>query len=514
MPNPKLETYKNKATGTVYDYTDAAAQASIAAIEEKIPDVASSENQLVTEAGLNNVLNFKEDKVPGKGLSTNDYDNTAKGIVDNIQSNVIANTKLIKDTVGWSGKNKWDKSKTTGIDATITQTSDGFRAQVSNHTWGSARCDFPTPAKNKDFILTCKANVATAGNFMKMQVYGSTDGSDYSNSIAVTDTYSATKELELAFNSGNYNYLRITLYLTNGTATSADVTFEKPMLRDANILDSTYEPYFGSTAFPRSEQAVLGAKNFLPIDIATLKAKNTTGTWSGNTYTLNGVSFECTVENGYVTDIATSGISSTEWVRFDLHRFVIPRGDYILSGITGGTSSTYRLGIQKHVSGSTDEIVYDGELNLHFDTDMDITVYIVVRQPNVNMDGKKFYPMLRLATDPDSTFAPFAMTNRELTEIVTPKTVPVTTDSKTFTKEGVYKYEAVIPVGSSSDISLPAEMENKGVTIVVRALNVGLPTAITIQQIAYVNNQGYFYMRPCNANNWGSWYKFTGTVVS
>ena len=31
MPNPKLETYKNKATGTVYDFTDADAQSKISA---------------------------------------------------------------------------------------------------------------------------------------------------------------------------------------------------------------------------------------------------------------------------------------------------------------------------------------------------------------------------------------------------------------------------------------------------------------------------------------------------
>ena len=98
MPNPKLETYKNKATGTVYDYTDAAAQATLAGILDgtDIDSFGDVETALAT----------KVDKVTGKGLSTNDYDNTAKGIVDNIQSNVIANTKLMKDSLGWSGKNK------------------------------------------------------------------------------------------------------------------------------------------------------------------------------------------------------------------------------------------------------------------------------------------------------------------------------------------------------------------------------------------------------------------------
>lgn len=38
MPNPKLETYKNKATGTVYDFTDADAQSKISATVDLLKD--------------------------------------------------------------------------------------------------------------------------------------------------------------------------------------------------------------------------------------------------------------------------------------------------------------------------------------------------------------------------------------------------------------------------------------------------------------------------------------------
>lgn len=73
MPNPKLETYKNKATGTVYDYTDAAAQAALADILDgtDIDSFGDVETALAT----------KVDKVTGKGLSTNDYDDTEKAKV-------------------------------------------------------------------------------------------------------------------------------------------------------------------------------------------------------------------------------------------------------------------------------------------------------------------------------------------------------------------------------------------------------------------------------------------------
>ena len=73
MPNPKLVTYKNKATGTVYDYTDAAAQAALADILDgtDIDSFSDVETALAT----------KVDKVTGKGLSTNDYDDTEKAKV-------------------------------------------------------------------------------------------------------------------------------------------------------------------------------------------------------------------------------------------------------------------------------------------------------------------------------------------------------------------------------------------------------------------------------------------------
>lgn len=73
MPNPKLETYKNKATGTVYDYTDAAAQAALAGILDGT-DIDSF-------GDVETALDGKVDKVTGKGLSTNDYDDTEKAKV-------------------------------------------------------------------------------------------------------------------------------------------------------------------------------------------------------------------------------------------------------------------------------------------------------------------------------------------------------------------------------------------------------------------------------------------------
>ena len=330
MPNPKLETYKNKATGTVYDYTDAAAQAALADILDGT-DIDSFSD-------VESALADKVDKVTGKGLSTNDYDNTEKA--------KVAGAFPRSEQAVLGAKNWFYSGKITDGQANITDTDNGKTIRIHNETAGTYKMGiFQMPVeKNTDYIFTTTVDwTSGVGNVGIASENPATD-------IKVYGQITSDKDVEVKFNSGNNSFIHVKLLCTWSDSVVGDVT-----------------------------------------------------------YTNN---------------------------------------------------------------------------------------------------------MLRLASDPDDTYAPYAMTNKELTEKVTPKTIPVTTDSRTLTKEGVYRYETIISIGSSSDINLPTEMENKGVTIVVRRINVGLQTTNTLQQIAYVNNQGYFFMRPCNANNWGSWYKFTGTVVS
>lgn len=52
MPNPKLETYKHKATGVIYDLTDKNAQAAISDIQGVIPSGASASDKLVIQSEL------------------------------------------------------------------------------------------------------------------------------------------------------------------------------------------------------------------------------------------------------------------------------------------------------------------------------------------------------------------------------------------------------------------------------------------------------------------------------
>lgn len=409
MPNPKLETYKNKATNTVYDLTDADAQGKLTAILDG--------TTIDSFADVESALDGKVDVVTGKGLSTNDYDNTAKGIVDNIQSNVIANTKLIKDTVGWSGKNKlaikfsyvkanivgtWSGNTVTinGISLSFEVDSNGY---VTKITGGGSNASADTtvvfiPRTSPDGLIlptgSYKANGTPTlpnGCFVRyfctrgesVVVFGDDTGSGVDCAIQNTDVVGCLISVE----SGKS---------VNGLVFNL-------MLRDADILDSTYEPYFGSTAFPRSEQAVLGAKNLLICNAVSETRSDVTITVnSDKTITLNG-----TASAQFNLDVV------------DL-KGVLPKGRYKLSGCTiAGSASGFRGYINYQRGGVRSDVVDIGngaEFEVYGDETTMSFSYLV---PNgFVLSNVTLKPMIRLATDSDDTYVPYAMTNRELTENV------------------------------------------------------------------------------------------------
>lgn len=103
---------------------------------------------------------------------------------------------------------------------------------------------------------------------------------------------------------------------------------------------------------------------------------------------------------------------------------IVPNGRYILSGCpSGGSDSTYWVQFDIARDGSaytlaTDygdgvEIVLNGDD--YSNDEVVIQIQCKVRN-NYTADNLTFKPMLRLATDNDNTYQPYAQTNKELTE--------------------------------------------------------------------------------------------------
>ena len=149
--------------------------------------------------------------------------------------------------------------------------------------------------------------------------------------------------------------------------------------------------------FPRSEQAVLGAKNLLPPNVSK--------TFTDITFTVD--------EDGVVTVNGTASASRN----YSYYTMVGDGKDYIINcGNPNVAPSPAPLGV--YVFDSTEPRQYDvigtEDKKITFTEGHAFTVYFVVRVGNT-VTNEKIYPMLRLATDPEPTYVPYAMTNKELT---------------------------------------------------------------------------------------------------
>ena len=162
-----------------------------------------------------------------------------------------------------------------------------------------------------------------------------------------------------------------------------------------------------------ADNGVLGAKNLCPR--------------LGNTTTITGVTFSVDAEN----IVTVSGIATANTF-FASSKFNLKKGSYVLSqGVITGNSDN-RMQITKEDSSVVAKVL-GNEDSVSFTLDTDTDVYVTIRINNGTdyTTPKVFKPMITLATDTDSTYAPYAMTNRELTEKVTPSTKQTVTLSDT-----------------------------------------------------------------------------------
>ena len=148
--------------------------------------------------------------------------------------------------------------------------------------------------------------------------------------------------------------------------------------------------------------------------------------YSDTTKSSNGIIW---TDIGDGTVRATGGTSGT-YSRFELHstseKMYLSNGTYIFSGCpSGGGDSTYSMFISYTKGGATVGIVCsDSEVQFTIDgSDGDANGASVRMgldiEANVTLPigGVTFSPMIRNASIADNTYVPYAMTNRELTEL-------------------------------------------------------------------------------------------------
>lgn len=218
-------------------------------------------------ADVETALADKVDKVTGKGLSTNDYDNTAKGIVTTAQDNIKANTKLIKDTVGWSGKNlnvyPYVANSTSADGITATVDDDGSVKINGTATQGTSfllhtREGYSLVDNHPIILPPGRYHVTKDLTKVGLRILDTVSGALHVILELGNDAFGGFFELEETTQVG------ITVNIDNGTVFNNDILHV--MILDPNCLDKSYEPYHHSVKDILRDAEVIDGKNLVVME--------------------------------------------------------------------------------------------------------------------------------------------------------------------------------------------------------------------------------------------------------
>lgn len=177
---------------------------------------------------------------------------------------------------------------------------------------------------------------------------------------------------------------------------------------DQNGVD---HPVCDDTRVDWSSYAKTGAKNFFKypyIGGSQLVHAN------GITYTVdsNGV-----IDiDGNATGNCNYNIANTTDTYFEAGRYILSKGNNT-TGISIYVNVFNNNAFVKQIALIDGSVETSAPFNIDYDGYNQIQVGVSVAS-GTNVNHVKVYPMLRLATDYDSTYVPYAMTNRELTDAV------------------------------------------------------------------------------------------------
>lgn len=200
-------------------------------------------------------------------------------------------------------------------------------------------------------------------------------------------------------------------------------TYQTDDTTESAIVDADYIPFLDSSAASGS-----GApkKSTWTNFISKIKAKITEYvTWEANNILgAKNLLPNLSASTGIFTvnsdgTVTADGTPTTDSARFDMLSDVLPVGNYIYTGCpAGGADDSYRCIVRLDNSEGT-SLGYDTGNGRAFELTEPHKIFVRIFIPqNFEADDMLFKPMIRLATDTDNTYVPYAMTNSELTDQV------------------------------------------------------------------------------------------------
>lgn len=244
-----------------------------------------------------------------------------------------------------------------------------------------------------------------------------------------------------------------------------------------------------------SNNTIMGAKNLLPNNLVTTSSQSVTFTHDAD----GGISLSGTAGANVDAAIYDTRDSGELWRGLTL---IVSKGldnaniKILVNAYTDTTYVKTLVDLDSGTESAPITIDYSGYNRVR------VTAYV---KSGTNTTGKKIYPMFRLATDPDDTYAPYAMTNRELTESVYFKGVLSSgVDLNDIKEAGIYSF-------TSTPTSAPTGVDNA--VLIVTPVTAGNVNQ-TIIKTASAKSEIYSREYGGSPASWFGWYKYTGTAVT
>ena len=271
-----------------------------------------------------------------------------------------------------------------GEDLTPTNREEMFIKRIYDKTQ-----EIPEPVNRKEYFLK---KAGEAGGDITVESLSVTQNGTYSEE---GKAYSpVTVEVSPPEDSYQLKSITTPTSLATFNASAMPMPTLKASIKAKQDLHGYDKPWVGGAG-----------KNKLPMTVDKIKEANTSGTWSGNTYTYRNVAYTLeTDDDNNITAIKIGGSAASN-VSFLSIFYDLPAGTYYLSGCpTGGSAQTYYLSMRND-SGSEIQDTGNG-LTMTSAGQTDKYCQIVIASGQ-DISGKSFYPMICLTSEQDKTFAPY-----------------------------------------------------------------------------------------------------------
>ena len=324
-------------------------------------------------------------------------------------------------------------------DVTISNPANGeaIRYNSQSGKWENVSVDSTPTAGSTNLVqsggvatqLAGKANSADLATVATTGAYSDLSGTPSLAAVATSGAYSdltgqptipTVNDATLTIQKNGSNVQTFTANSnTNKTANItvpdvindlSDVNISSVANEDILVYDSTSSKWKNSGALGDVKQALsnevvtrstFGAHNILPMFPSGTRA---------------GVDFTTNTDGSVLVNGTASDTVNYQTALFNPYDLPMS-GDYVLSGCPiGGGASSYQLWIWDY---TTYESVPNADTGNGATVTLNRTHEYGVRiriQNGYAISNKTFYPMLRLATDTDPTYQPYAMTNKQLTK--------------------------------------------------------------------------------------------------